>query len=85
MHGQDLAEREYVVEDGEDRLPHFAGVTGPTDDHQAPLEVDEDEGFGPRSIQFRIGVELRDVDDGEAGHVFLCLVPVGPHEGLACD
>ena len=65
MHRHHALFRQQVVEDGEDRLLHLAGIMRAADEDEAVGEVERDDGFAARAVAGRIGLEARQVDDGE--------------------
>ena len=71
VHGQHVLRGEQVVHDREDGLLDLAGVARAADHHQPACEVNDDEGLGPGAVDSRVGLELRQVDDGELRVVVL--------------
>ena len=67
MHRHDVLRRQDVVEVGEDRLLHLAGVARAADQNDLAGEVAGDDGLGARPVALRIGLEGRQVDDGQIG------------------
>ena len=71
MHGQHVALRQQVVHDGEDRFLDLTRVLRATDQALTRAEVEQDEGFGPCSVEFRNGPKTGCLDDGELGHFLM--------------
>ena len=57
-----------IVQRGEDRLLHLAGIIRPADQDDLAGEIDRDDVLGAHAVTFGIGAEARHVDDGEFGH-----------------
>ncbi len=69
VHGEHVPAGKQVVEHGEDGLLDLAGVAGPPDQHDLPLERDQDEGLAVGAVHLGDGVEARDGDHREVGNV----------------
>ena len=67
MHRHDVLFGQDVVEEGEDRLLHFAGVAGAADQHDLAREVAGDDRLGAAAVPLGIGFERGQVDDREVG------------------
>ena len=74
VHRHDLLRRQLVVEHGEDRLLHFARIGRAGNQHDLAGEVAGDHGLGAAAVTGRIGLEARQVDDGEFRREVLKLV-----------
>ena len=68
MHRHHAAFRKQIVERGEHRLLHLAGIGGAADQHDHAAEVDGDHRFRMRAVPRRIGAERRQVDDRHVRH-----------------
>ena len=68
VHGHDLPLGQEVIHDGEDGFLDFAGVARAADEDELLAEVEHDEGGGVGAVDFRDGVEVGGMDDGEFGH-----------------
>ena len=77
MHRHHPLGRQEVVQDGEDRLLHLAGIGGAADQDQLLGEIDRDHGLAGRAMPRRIGIEAGQVDDGEFRIEVLELFRVG--------
>lgn len=64
MHREHSLLRQDAVEEGERRLLDLAGVRRAADQHEAAVEVQDDEGFGARAVELGNGVKVRRVQDG---------------------
>ena len=82
MHGEDVAVGQQIIHDAEDRLLHFAGVLGASNEDDVTGEVGEDECAGAGAISFRLGVKLGRGDHGEFGNVRSEFTLGGPDEEL---
>ena len=80
VHRHHAALREQVVEDRKHALLRLAGVGGSADEDEALAEVHEDERVGARAVGGGVGLEAREVDDGELGLVILALRLLGADE-----
>jgi hypothetical protein len=80
VHREDAAQREEVVEDGEDRFLDLARVLRASDEHDAAGEVEDDEGFGACAVARGIRGERGRVEDVEVGAVGGQRVVVGTEE-----
>src|SRR5262249_44672054 len=58
-----------IVERGEDRLLHLAGVVGAADQDNALGKVDRDDGLGAHAVALGISLERRQAQNGEIGDV----------------
>ncbi|MHC2191464.1 hypothetical protein ACVJF1_004097 [Bradyrhizobium diazoefficiens] len=67
VHRHHAALGQIVVQRGEDRLLHLAGIVGAADQHDLAGEVDRDDVLRLAAMALRIGAEARHVDDGELG------------------
>jgi len=76
MHGHHTLLGHEVVHGGEDALLDLAAVLRAADEHQAAAEIEQDERLALGSIQFRLGLQPRHVNDGEFGHVIAQLLRV---------
>ena len=65
MHGHDALGRQQVVQHREDRLLVFAGIGRAADENEAVGQIAGDDGFRTHTVTGRIGLEARQVDDGE--------------------
>ncbi len=65
MHRHDAGLGQHVVQVGEDRLLHLAGIGRAADQHDLAREVDRDDGLGAAAVPGRVGAEARQVDDGQ--------------------
>ncbi|MNT05893.1 hypothetical protein D3C72_1405380 [compost metagenome] len=65
MHGHDALGRQEIIEDCEDRLLVFTGIGGAADEDKTIGEIAGDDGFRTNAVTVRIGLEARQVDDGE--------------------
>ena len=65
MHRQDVGQREQVIQDGENRFLHLAGIARPADEHQLPAEMQGDDDIGARAVPLRIRLEAGRIDDRE--------------------
>ena len=75
--------RQQVVERGEHRLLHLAGIGGAADQHDHAGEVDGDHRLAQRAVAGRIGPKRRQVDDRHLGHEALELVRLRPDQQVA--
>ena len=69
MHRHHALGRQQVVEIGEDRLLHLAGIGGAADQHDLLGEIHRDHGLAAAAVALGIGAEAGQVDDGEFGEV----------------
>ncbi len=83
MHRHDAALRQQVIEDGEDRLLHFAGIGGAADQHQAARQIHGNDGFRPAIMTCRVGAEARQIDDGQARRECRQIGAVGTDQQVA--
>ena len=65
MHRHDAVRRQIEIQRGEHRLLHFAGIGRVADQDDLPGEVDGDDGVGAHAVARRIGLERRQIDDGQ--------------------
>ncbi|MGY3287876.1 hypothetical protein ACVWWP_000943 [Bradyrhizobium sp. LM3.6] len=65
VHRHHATLRQIVVQRGEDRLLHLAGIIRPADQHDLAGEIDRDDVLRLAAMALRIGAEARHVDDGE--------------------
>ncbi len=83
VHRQHVLVGQQVVQDGEDRLLDLAGVPGAADRHDAFAEIDQDRAVRGGAVGLRIGLEARQVQDGEFRLEALELLGPGPQEHVA--
>ncbi len=72
-----------VVEIGERRLLHFAGVAGAADQHDATGKIAGDHGFRAAAVALRIGVERRQIDDRQIGKEVVEFAKLRPDQQIA--
>ena len=68
MHRHDALRRQQVVEEGEDGLLHLAGIGRAADEHDHARQVAGNDRFGAAAVTGRIGLEVRQIDDGHLRH-----------------
>ncbi len=68
VHRHHAALGQIVVQRGEHRLLHLAGIIRPADQDDLAGEIDRDHVLRAHAVAFRIGAEARHVDDGELRH-----------------
>ena len=61
--------RQVIVERREHRLLHLAGIEAAADQDHALGQVERDHGLAAHAVLLRIGLEGRQAEDGEVGHV----------------
>ncbi len=83
MHRHHALRRQIEVERGEDRLLHLAGIRRVADQDDLLGEVDGDDGFGAHAVALRVGLERRQIDDGELGDEIGELGALGTDQQLA--
>ncbi len=69
VHRHHAVGRQVIVQHGEHRLLHLAGVVGAADQNDAPGEIERDDGLAANAMAFRIGLERRQAEDGEIRYV----------------
>jgi len=65
MHRHHAKRGQIEVQCREHRLFHLAGIGGVTDQDDLLVEVDGDDGVGAHAVALGIGLEARQIDDGE--------------------
>ena len=85
MHRHDVLRRQIEVERGEHRLLHLAGVRRAADQHDLAGEIDRHHGVGAfaSAMTLGVGLERRQIDDGEFGHEARELCVLGTDQQLA--
>ena len=83
MHRHDILRRQREIEVGEDRLLHLARIGRAADQHDLAGEIAGDHGLGAAAVTGRIGLEGRQVDDGEFGRETLELAALGTDQQVA--
>ena len=68
MHRHDVLRRQDIVQIGEDRLLHLAGVARSADQDDPAGEVASDDRFAPDAVTLRVSLEGRHVEDGQVGN-----------------
>ncbi len=68
MHRHHALFGQIVVQRGEDRLLHLAGIIRPADQDDLAGEIDRDNVLRTHAVTFGIGAEARQVDDGQLRH-----------------
>ena len=68
VHRHHTLQRQQIVEDGEDRLLHLAGIGGAADQDGLAFEIHHHHGFAAAAVAGRIGLEAGQIDDGVFGH-----------------
>jgi hypothetical protein len=69
VHRHHALGRQIVVERGEHRLLHLAGIVAAADQDHALGEVDGDDRLGAHAVPLGIGLERRQAEDGEVGRI----------------
>ena len=69
VHRHDVLGRQHIVEIGEHRLLHLARIGRAADQHDAAREIAGDDGGRAGAVAGGIGLEARQVDDGEIGRI----------------
>ena len=80
VHGNHALRRQGVVQIGEDRFLHLAGIGGAADQHDLAREVDRDDGLAAAAMAGRIGLEARQVDDRQFRHITRDLAGLRPDQ-----
>ena len=65
MHRHDAAFGQQIIENGENRLLDFTGIAGARNQHRAFSKIHRDHGFTAPAMTRRIGLEIRQMQDGE--------------------
>ena len=83
--GTTFSRRQIEVERGEHRLLHLAGVGRAADQHDLAGEIDRHHGVGAfaAAVTLGVGLERRQIDDGEFGHEAGELGALGTDQQLA--
>ncbi len=82
MHRHDAKRGQVEIERGEHRFLHLAGIGRVADQDDLLGEVDGDHGVAAHAVARRIGLEARQVDDGEFGGEVFEFENVGPDQQL---
>jgi hypothetical protein len=72
-----------MIERGEHRLLHLAGIGRAADQHDEPREIDSDHGLRARAMALGIGAEGRQVDDRHLRHEAFELRRLRPDQQVA--
>jgi hypothetical protein len=65
VHRHDALLGKHIIEHGEHRFLHLAGVLSAADEHEAVGQVERNHGLAAGAMACRVGLEARKVDDGE--------------------
>ncbi len=67
MHRHHALGGEQIIQRGEHRLLHLAGVARAADQHHPAAEIDGDDGFRSHPVSLGVGLERRQVEDRQIG------------------
>ncbi len=83
VHRHHALSRQVVVERGEHRLLHLAGVVAAADEDDAFRKVDGDHGLAAHAVALGVGLERGQAEDGEIRHVMGKLGAIGSDQQRA--